>query len=96
MMVDPGMTVETGLTVAVAPPPATPAGTGATGTVAPADGAIRGQLAPGVDMPFVWGAYGVSLVVLTVLWWRSRQLLRRAGEIGGRHSRAGRAEEERP
>ena len=88
---------DAGMTVAVAPPPATPAGTGAAATVAPADGAVvRGQLAPGADMPFVWGAYGVSLVVLTVLWWRSRRLLRRAGEIGGRHSRAGHVAEERP
>ncbi len=84
------------MTVTVAPPPATPATAGVGGTLAPTEDAVRGQLAPGVDMPFVWSAYAMSLIVLVALWWRSRRLLRGAGEIGARDRQAGRAEENRP
>ncbi len=83
------------MTVTIALPAALPAAVTGAGITAPADGAMRGQLAPGADTPFVWSAYGVSLVVLMVLWWRSRRLLRRAGEIGARDRRDGNAEEER-
>ncbi|RMF72128.1 MAG: hypothetical protein D6740_05785 [Alphaproteobacteria bacterium] len=72
-----------------APPPATTSSPAAqTGSLAPADASLRGALSPGTDMPFVWAAYGISLLVLVMLWWRSRQLLRRAGEIAGREEPA--------
>ena len=82
------------MTVTIAPPGAT-AAAGDASTTVPADSVVRGQLAPGADAPFIWSAYGLSLIVLMVLWWRSQRLLRRAGEIGARDERKENAEEKR-
>ncbi len=84
------------MTAMIAPQATMPFAASGAGTVVPAaDSAVPGQLAPGADTPFVWGAYGVSLLVLAALWWRSRRQLQRAGEIGAKGRRAGNAGEDR-